>query len=70
MTKCENHKVDDRFMYPRGQPWARKQQIVGRVLLNVKKVGYVRLLYEQIRVPDWLPKWLIFILGLLAFLSV
>jgi hypothetical protein len=67
MTKCENHKVDDRFMYPRGRPWADDSQILGRVLFNFKKVGYVRLLYEEIAVPRWV---LNIIIVVLAFLIV
>lgn len=67
MSRCENHKVDDRFMYPRGRPWADDSQILGRVPFNFKKVGYVRLLYEEIAVPRWV---LNIIIVVLAFLIV
>lgn len=63
MTKSENHKVDDRFIYLRGKPWSDNEQIKGRVLLCIRKLGYL----SNIRIPPWLFDVVILALSYLIF---
>jgi len=45
MTKPDSQKVDDRFAYLRGKPWADSEQIRGKVLFNLRHIGSLKFFF-------------------------
>ena len=52
LTKGDNNKVDDRGLYPKGQDWLERKDIMGKVYGYVPLLGYPSILLS---IRDYVP---------------
>jgi hypothetical protein len=64
---AESQKVDDRFLYFRGRPWATADQVIGKVVLVLPRLGLITIWGLEQLEKIWLKVLLLLMLILFGF---